>query len=105
MADLLFVVTALKLLTEIALLALLGRGVLSLMMRSSTPDAAAANPFVWVLDTLCKPPLWIARQLLPRTVPVRHHGWIATALMVGLWLVATVVKIQACLDAGMDVCR
>lgn len=104
MADLLFVVTALKLLTEIALLALLGRGVLSLMTRRSTPDAAA-NPFAWVLDTLCKPPLWIARQLMPRTVPVRLHAWMAAVLMTGLWLAATVAKIQGCLDAGMDVCR
>jgi hypothetical protein len=101
----LLAVSAFKLLAEVALLSLIGRGVLGLWLSRLDPARAAANPFWWLLHTLSAPPLWLAARLLPRTLPARYHPWLALALMLGLWVLATALKIGWCLDAGVAACR
>lgn len=101
----LFAITALKMLTELACLALLGRGVLRLLLYRLAPHAAASNPFLWILDALCKPPLWMVALLTPRHLPDRHHPALALVLMAGLWLALTWLKIEWCLRLGMEQCR
>jgi hypothetical protein len=101
----LFAVTALKMLAELALLALLGRGVLRLLLQRVAPHAMASNPFLWVLDALCRPPLWMVSVLTPRHLPDRYHPALALALMAGLWLAFTWLKIEWCLQIGLEQCR
>jgi hypothetical protein len=101
----LLAVSAFKLLAEVALLSLLGRGVLGLWLSRLDPARVAANPFWWLLQTLSAPPLWLVARLVPRTFPVRAHAWLAGALMLVLWVLATALKIRWCLDAGVTACR
>ena len=101
----LFAVTALKMIAELALLALVGHGLLRLLLQRLAPQSLASNPFLWLLATLCRPPLWLVARLSPPSVLPRHHPWLALALMAGLWLAATYLKIRLCLDLGMEHCR
>ena len=101
----LFAITALKMLTELAFLALLGRGILRLFLHRLAPQAAATNPFLWILDALCRPPLWMVAVITPHHVPDRHHPVLALAMMAGLWLAFTWLKIEWCLQQGMEQCR
>lgn len=101
----LLAITALKMLAELALLALLGRGLLRLFLRHMAPQGMASNPFLWVLDALCKPPLWIVALLTPRHLSEQHHPVLALALMAGMWLALTWLKIEWCLRIGVEHCR
>lgn len=101
----LFAATALKMLIELAFFALLGRWVLRLLLRRVVPQAMASNPFLWLLDTLCKPPLWLVAKITPRSVLPQHHPVMALALTAGLWLAVTYFKIEWCLRIGMEYCR
>ena len=51
----LLLASALKLIAELALLALLGRWVLAAGLRRLAPQALDSNVFLWLLDTLCRP--------------------------------------------------
>jgi len=101
----LFAATALKMIAELALLALVGHALLRLLLQRLAPQSMASNPFLWLLATLCKPPLWLVARLSPGWVQTRHHPWLAVALLSGLWLAATYLKIRLCLDLGMEHCR
>ena len=61
----LFAVTAMKMLAELALLALVGHGLLRLLLQRLAPQSLASNPFLWLLATLCRPPLWLVARLSP----------------------------------------
>jgi hypothetical protein len=90
-----------KLITEIALFAWLGRSVLSRWLGTG----AQSNPFWRVLDWLVQPFERLAARSLPTGVsPARRPVWTLAGL-VGLWLVATAVKVQICAGAGVAACR
>jgi len=97
--------SALKLIAELALLALLGRWLLAAWLRRLAPQALESNPFLWLLDTLCRPFMAAAGWLAPRWVLREHWPLLAFCLLLGLWLAATWLKLQACLDVGMEQCR
>lgn len=79
----LWVVTSLKLVCEVALMATLGRAVLRRLLGA----AAADNPFHRLLDWVVQPAQRLAgRAMLP--------------LLLGLWLAATLAKISLCLGHG-----
>ncbi|WP_180683424.1 hypothetical protein [Tepidicella baoligensis] len=98
-------VTATKLIAEIALLALLGRWVLSVWLRRVAPNAGQGNPFGWLLDTLARPFIVMASWITPRWVPREHWPVVAFCLLLLVWLVALFGKIGLCLEAGMELCR
>lgn len=97
----LWLVTTLKLLTEVALLALLGRGVLALLL-GAEPQR---NVVYWLLYSVSQPLLRLARWLAPRLVLDRHVPLVACLLLALLWLVLTVLKIGLCLRLGVALCR
>ena len=92
----LLAVMILKLLAEVALLALLGRGLIGLL----AGPAQATNPFWRVLDWVVAP----LERTLARWWPRRATTVLVVALLL-LWLVATVLKIHACLALGAHACR
>ena len=104
-SSMLFVVTATKLLAEVALLSLIGRWLLGAWLNRLNPGQTAGNPFLWVLTTLSAPPVWLVARLTSRWVHARHHLKMALALTALLWILATVLKIRLCVDAGMELCR
>ena len=92
---------ALKLIAEIALMALLGRGLLALLAGAGRQT----NPFYRVLAVITDPFVRAARWVTPRLVLDQHVPLVAFLLMGLVWLAATVVKISLCLEAGVQTCR
>jgi uncharacterized protein YggT (Ycf19 family) len=93
-------IVAAKLVCEIALLSLAGRGVLAVL-------AGAGRDRNWVyglLRTATQPFVALVRPLTPRFVPVVHHPGVAFALLAVVWLALTLTKIFWCLHAGVASC-
>lgn len=99
------VAMALKLMAEIGILSILGRGLLRVWLLRLHPSAMQNNFFLQVLDWLCKPWLLLARMVSPRFVLTQHLGWVAALLLALLWLLATGAKIALCVQVGLEVCR
>lgn len=97
----LLVVLSVKLIAEIALMALAGQWVLSLL----AGPARETNLFYQVLRILTRPFVRAVRFVTPRVVLDRHIP-LATFLALGtLWIVAMLAKIQICLQLGVQQCR
>lgn len=93
--------SAIKLIAEIALLALLGQWVLGLLAGSRRDS----NLFYRLLQVLTQPFTRITRWVSPRVVLDRHLPLATFGLVFSLWLVATVGKISLCLELGVQQCR
>jgi uncharacterized protein YggT (Ycf19 family) len=93
--------SALKLITEVALLALVGQWVLGWLVGARRQG----NVFYQMLQVISRPALWLARRLSPRLVLDRHVPLVAFLLLSLAWIVLTLGKIGHCLDAGMVACR
>jgi hypothetical protein len=97
----LLIASIVKLIAEIALLALLGQGVLGLLV-----GAQKENNLVYqLLQLLGRPFVRLARLLTPRLVLERHLPLAAFLLLVFVWLVATLFRISRCLEIGVALCR
>jgi hypothetical protein len=92
----LLLASALKLIAETALLALVGRGVLGWMAGARREG----NVFYQLLAVLAAPSLKAARWLAPKSVPDRHLPWLAALLLALIWLAALAWKVDACLAQG-----
>ena len=97
----LLLVSSVKLVAEIALLALAGRWLLGVLAGSRRET----NVFYRVLDVLAQPFVKGARIITPRFVIDRHVPLAAFALLSVLWLFVTLMKIQLCLQIGVQLCR
>lgn len=97
-------IVSVKLIAEIALLALLGRWVLARLLQAMGAQDCTKNPFYQCLDVLAKPAMGLAMLCSPRWVLPQHRPLVAFALLSGAWLVALVAKIQWCLQAGVVTC-
>ena len=90
-----------KLVCEVALLCLLGRGVLSVL----AGPQRAGNPFYALLRTASQPWVrgvgWLTRARQPRP----HHAWGAFALLTTAWLLLTWAKVDLCVRLGVGHCR
>ena len=94
-------VSILKLLAEIALLALLGQGVLALLAGAKRGQ----NIFYQVLQVVTKPLVAGARFITPKVVLDQHVPLVAFLLVSFVWVVATVTKISICVEIGVHLCR
>ncbi|NBQ96073.1 MAG: hypothetical protein EBU15_12095 [Betaproteobacteria bacterium] len=73
-----------KLIAEIALMALLGRGLVAVL----------AKPFESLV-----------RLITPRIVIDRHIPLVTFFIMVMIWFAALFAKINACLTMGVELCK
>lgn len=94
-------VSSVKLIVEIALMALLGQWLLGLLAGARRDT----NLFYKLLQTLTMPFVKVARWLSPRVVLDRHVPVVAFLLMAFVWLGATIAKINLCLQIGAHLCR
>lgn len=94
-------VVALKLVCEVALMCLAGRGVLSVL----AGERRVNNVFYKVLFMATQ--FWVVgvRPFTPRFIPVRLHPWVAFALLGAAWLWLALTKVTWCLEQGAHVCR
>ena len=94
-------VSSVKLVAEIALLALAGQFVLGLLAGARRET----NLFYKLLQTLTGPFVKGVRLVTPRIVLDRHIPLAAFVLLAMVWVVVTLVKINLCLQIGVEHCR
>ncbi|HLL12987.1 MAG TPA: hypothetical protein VK570_18130 [Rubrivivax sp.] len=97
----LLLVTSIKLIAEIALMALLGQGLLALLAGAKRET----NFFYRLLKIMTMPFTRAARFIAPRVVIDRHVPLVAFLLLLFIWFVATAVRIQHCVEIGVEQCR
>lgn len=95
------VASTIKLISEIALLALLGQWLLGLLAGAKKEQ----NLFYQILQIMTRPFVSVARLLTPKLVLDRHVPLVAFLLLIFIWLGATIYKIQTCLQIGVELCK
>ena len=90
-----------KLLAEIALLALAGQWLLGLLAGARRES----NLFFRTFQIVTQPIEKLVRRITPRVVLDRHIPLAAFVLLLLTWLVATATKINLCLQLGVQACR
>ena len=93
--------TTVKLLAEIALLALMGQWVIGLL----SGQARERNPFYRVLQLIARPWVKAARWISPAFVHDRHLPLVAFAVLLLIWGGAAIVKVSTCLQIGIALCK
>lgn len=93
--------TTVKLIAEIALLALLGQWILGLLAGAKRDK----NFFYQILQILGRPFVYVARLVSPKFVVERHVPLVAFFMLLFVWLGATILKIQTCLQIGVELCK
>jgi hypothetical protein len=97
----LLLVEALKLLCEIALMALAGQWVLGLLAGARREQ----NLFYQVFQVVTRPLMRMARFVSPRVVLDQHLPLVAFLLLMFAWIVATITKIDICVRMGVHLCK
>lgn len=97
----LLLVSSIKLIAEVALLALVGQWLLGLLAGARRDT----NLFYQLLSMVTKPFVRGARFLTPRLVLDRHVPLVAFLLLMFAWLIATMSKISLCLQSGVNLCK
>ena len=97
----LLLVSAIKLVAEIALLAFAGQFVLGLLAGAKRES----NFFYRLFDVLTKPFVRLARVLTPKMVLDRHVPVAAFVGLASVWVIAVIAKINVCVQVGMELCR
>jgi hypothetical protein len=98
---LLLFVNSLKLIAEIALMALLGQWLLGLL----AGPKRETNFFYRLLKVITQPVIRVARLLSPRVVIDRHVPLVAFLLLAFGWFAVTMMKINLCVQLGVEVCK
>jgi hypothetical protein len=94
-------VNVVKLLAEIALMALFGQWVLGLLAGAKRDG----NLFYQIFQIVTKPVVAGVRYITPRVVIDRHVPIVAFLLLTFVWLAATVAKINICVQIGVHLCK
>lgn len=97
----LLLISSVKLISEIALLSLLGQWILGLLAGQKREQ----NLFYQVLQVLTRPFVRATRFITPRFVLERHLPLVAFLLLGFVWIAATVAKINHCLTIGVHLCQ
>ncbi len=88
------VVVVLKALLEIAALALLGQGLLSVLAGSKRES----NVFYQVLATMTRPIMKAVRFIAPRFIVDQHIGALAFLILLVLWYALLLGNYRLCMD-------
>lgn len=94
-------VSAVKLVTEIALMALAGQFLLGLLAGQKRDT----NLFYQLLQVMTKPFVKGMRLVTPKVVIDRHIPLAAFVALAMVWVVVTITKINLCLQIGVEQCR
>jgi hypothetical protein len=95
------VASTIKLIAEIALMALLGQWLLGLLAGARKEQ----NLFYQILQIISRPFVSVARLLTPKLVLDRHVPLVAFCLLLFIWLGATIYKINTCVQIGVELCK
>ena len=95
------IATTIKLIAEIALMAMLGRWLLGLLAGANKEK----NLFYQILQVVVRPFIFLTRLLTPNLVLDRHVPLGAFLMLSFVWVGATLFKIQLCLQLGVAQCK
>jgi hypothetical protein len=98
---LLTLVSIFKLLAEIALMALLGQGVLAVLAGARREQ----NIFYQLMQVLTRPFIAGTRLITPKVVLDRHVPIVTSLLLAFVWIAATLTKISICVQIGVEACK
>jgi len=90
-----------KLIAEIVLMALLGKGLVALL----AGEGRERNLFYQILSMMTRPFERAARWVAPRVVLDRHLPFVAFLIMLMVWFLALFAKISVCLEIGIERCK
>jgi hypothetical protein len=93
--------TLAQLVLYVPLLALLGQGVLYVL----AGPRRDSNFFYQLLKLISKPFTFIVRKITPRQVADRHVPVATFFLLVVVYAVVTLERIQLCVQIGVEQCR
>ncbi len=94
-------ISIVKLVAEIALLALVGQWLLGLLAGQRKEQ----NLFYQLLQVMGRPFVQLARFITPKFVLERHLPLVAFFILLFLWLGATAAKIAYCVNVGVAQCQ
>jgi hypothetical protein len=94
-------VSIIKLVCEIALLALAGRFLLGLLAGQNKES----NFFYKALEVITQPFTKVARLITPKAVIDRHVPLVAFLLTGFIWVVAVIEKVRICTQIGVQLCK
>jgi hypothetical protein len=97
----LLLVSIIKLICEIALLALAGRWLLGLL----AGQKKESNFFYKALEAMTKPFVSAARFITPKAILDRHVPFVAFLLISFIWVVALIEKVRICTTIGVELCK
>lgn len=97
----LFAASTIKLIAEIALLALFGQWVLGLLAGAKKDS----NLFYQILQIVGKPFVVAARFITPKQIIDRHVPLVAFLLLLFVWIGSTLMRIRICLEIGVELCK
>ena len=97
----LLLVEVLKLLAEIALMCLAGQWVLGLLAGAKREQ----NLVYQLFQVLTRPVITGVRRVTPRVVIDQHIPLVAFLLLMFVWVVATMTKIDICVRIGVHLCK
>ena len=93
----LFIVSLLRALVEVALLALLGQGLLALLAGARRHDNFVYRLFLIITGPVMKACRWIT----PKVIIDKHLPFVAFFLMFWLWILLAWVKRELCVLHGL----
>ena len=97
----LLLVSAVKLIAEIALMALAGQFLLGVL----AGQKREGNFFYKLLQVLTGPFVKAMRLITPKVVIDRHIPLAAFVLLATVWVIVTIVKVNLCIQIGVEQCR
>ena len=97
----LLLLSSIKLVCEIALLSLAGQFLLGLLAGAKRET----NFFYKLLQVLTGPFVKGMRLITPRVVLDRHVPLAAFLLLAMVWLISTLMKVNLCVQIGVEQCR
>ena len=98
----LLLLSALKLICEIALMSLFGQWVLGLLAGAKRDT----NLFYQILAQVGRPFVVMARFISPRSIVLdRHVPLVAFLVLAFAWIVVTALRINHCIRIGVELCK
>jgi len=90
-------VSVLRTLVEVAMLCLLGQGVVGLLSGA----ARTSNPIYGLFLIVTRPPVQGMRFLMPRLIADKHIPFVTFFVLFWLWIVLAYVKRSFCQASGL----
>ena len=97
----LLAINIVKLIAEIAGMALLGQWIVGLLAGAKREQ----NIFYQLLAMIGRPFVVAARWITPRFVLEKHLPLVAFLVLLVLWMVVVIMKIQHCVEIGVQLCK